>query len=462
MKWYKRLFWKIFLAIWSVSFLVLLATVCVVGILTEQDRFKEVITAKAEGYAELMIERYERKGFRTLLPLPPRPSKRDQERRNRDRDNDHDDDRHDRDRSHPDWKRSIWLNVAKRVAITDVDLNRRVVAILNKPSKSDDHYRFTMSSQRGRLYQVDVDLNWERSPFGHLMSRILSAQMVLILLVSSLGALLVSAIIVRPLKLLSEHTQAIYRGELDTRTDEKLRNRGDELGELARDFDRMADYVQQTITSHQRLMQDVSHELRAPLARLQAAAGIAEQRLGEDDNSVARIMRECQRLDHLIGEILSLSRLEQMNIAGEKVWLGLLLQEWIDDAHYSYPQRVFNLDMLSDCEVAVNVKLLERAINNILGNACKHTPEGAQIDLSVTKNSDCEIRIRDYGPGVTEEQLSQLCDPFYRGDSQSEGYGLGLSIAQRAIQRLGGGLMLKNHPDGGLEAIINLPCASGR
>jgi len=455
MKWYKRLFWKIFLAIWSVSFLVLLATVCVVGIVTEQDRFREVVTAKAEGYADLMIERYERKGFRTLLPVPPRSPKRDYER---DR-GDHDD-RRGHERDHPDWKRSIWLNVAKRVAITDVELNRRVVAIINRPSESDDHYSFTMSSERGRLYQVDVDLNWERSPYGHLMGKILSAQMVLILLVSSLGALLVSAIIARPLKLLGEHTQAIYRGELDARTDAKLRKRGDELGELARDFDRMADYVQQTITSHQRLMQDVSHELRAPLARLQAAAGIAEQRLGEDDKTVARIMRESQRLDQLIGEILSLSRLEQMDIAGDKVWLGLLLQEWIDDAHFSFPQREFDLQMLSDCEVNVNAKLLERAINNILGNACKHTPEDTKIDLSVTKATDCEIRIRDHGDGAKEEQLSQLCDPFYRGDSQREGYGLGLSIAQRAIQRLGGDLVLRNHPAGGLEAIITLPCAT--
>ncbi len=455
MKWYKRLFWKIFLAIWSVSFLVLLATVCVVGIVTEQDRFREVVTAKAEGYADLMIERYERKGFRTLLLVPPRSPKRDYERERRDHD-----DRRGHERDHPDWKRSIWLNVAKRVAITDVELNRRVVAIINRPSESDDHYSFTMSSERGRLYQVDVDLNWERSPYGHLMGKILSAQMVLILLVSSLGALLVSAIIARPLKLLGEHTQAIYRGELDARTDAKLRKRGDELGELARDFDRMADYVQQTITSHQRLMQDVSHELRAPLARLQAAAGIAEQRLGEDDKTVARIMRESQRLDQLIGEILSLSRLEQMDVAGDKNWLGLLLQEWIDDAHFSFPQREFDLQMLSDCEVNVNAKLLERAINNILGNACKHTPEDTKIDLIVTKATDCEIRIRDYGDGVKDEQLSQLCDPFYRGDSQREGYGLGLSIAQRAIQRLGGDLVLRNHPAGGLEAIITLPCAT--
>lgn len=458
MRWYKRLFWKIFLSIWSVSFLVLLATICVVGAITEQDRFKEVITAKAEGYAELMIERYERKGFRTLLPIAPRPPKRDYDH-DRWHDKDDDRDRKYKDRRHPVWKRSIWLDISERVFISDVELKRKVVAIKTPVVDPEHQYRFTMSSERGRLYQITVDLKWDSSPYAHLMSRILSAQMVLILLVSSLGALLVSAIIVRPLNLLREHTQAIYRGELDARTDDKLKKRGDELGELAREFDRMADYVQQTITSHQRLMQDVSHELRAPLARLQAAAGIAEQRLGEDDKTVARIIRECQRLDQLIGEILSLSRLEQMESGGEKVKLSTLINELVEDARFSHSQRKFNLQIDSDCEVTLNTKLLERALNNVLGNACKHTSADVEIDVSLAKAECCEIKVRDHGPGVTEEQLGQLCNPFFRGDSQSEGYGLGLSIAQRAVQRLGGELSLRNHPEGGLEVKISLSCA---
>ncbi len=204
MKWYKRLFWKIFLSIWFVSFLVLLATVCVVGAITEHDRFKEVITAKAEGYAELMIERYERKGFRTLLPIPPRPPKREYSRKSW---HDHDDDDHRYSkRRHPDWKRSIWLDINERVYITDVELQRKVVGIKAFKADPEHQYSFSMSSNRGRLYQVVVDLRWDRSPYAHLMSRILSAQLVLILLVSSLGALLVSVIIARPLKQLREHT----------------------------------------------------------------------------------------------------------------------------------------------------------------------------------------------------------------------------------------------------------------
>ncbi|WP_420554769.1 sensor histidine kinase [Neptuniibacter marinus] len=452
MKWYKRLFWKVFASIWAVSFIVLLATIFFVGAVAEQDRFKEVVTAKAQGYAEVMVEKYERKGFQTLLPRPPRPPKPDDSRGR------YEHDKHKKEKR-DDFRRSVWLNISERVFITDLKQKKKVIGFNHFRRGSDSTYIFNMNSDSGNAYQVEVDLNWEASPFTHVFATIISVQMVLILLIASAGALLVSMIITRPLNLLREHSQAIYRGELERRTDKKLRKRGDELGELARDFDRMADYVQQTITSHQRLMQDVSHELRAPLARLQAAAGIAEQRMGEDDKAVQRIIRECQRLDQLIGEILSLSRLEQMEGLGENVWLYPLLQEWVDDAHFAYPKRSFHLNMKSDCEVGVNVKLLERAINNILGNACKHTPEGTQIDLTVDKADQCVVCIRDHGPGVTEAQLTQLCNPFYRGQSQTEGYGLGLSIAQRAIERLGGTLVLQNHPEGGLEAIIRLPCA---
>lgn len=454
MKWYKRLFWKVFAAIWCVSFSVLLATICVVSTITEQDRFKEVITAKAEGYAELMIERYERMGHTTIPPLRLKHLKSS----HRDKEIGLPPPQHHKERT-PHWKRFIWRSVTKRVHITDLTTQKQVVDLPGFEQAPEDSYRFNLESEQGRQYEVLVDLSWERSPYADLVNRILSVQMVLILLVSSLGALIVSAIIARPLILLREHTQAIYRGELDTRTDEKLRKRGDELGELARDFDRMADYVQQTLTSHQHLMCDVSHELRAPLARLQAAAGIAEQRLGEGDKTVQRIIHECQRLDQLIGEILSLSRLEQMEVKGEKTKLSDVLQELLDDARFSQQLREFELRMESDCEVELNAPLLLRALNNILGNACKHTPQSAPIELSVHKGEYCEIRIRDHGDGVPTEQLDKLCEPFFRGDSKSEGYGLGLSIAQRAVQRLGGELSLSNHPEGGLEARILLPCA---
>lgn len=454
MKWYKRLFWKIFASIWVVSLLVLVGTVVMIGLVAERDRFQEVITAKASGYAELMVERYERRGFKSLdNPRPPRPPKDDGFRPDRDRGDKF------FPRHRPHGPRDMWLNVTERVRITDLELNQDVVsgAVLN--CSEDDKVSFNLSSHSGRQYQVDMDLSWKRSPVAHMVNTILSVQMILILFVSGLAALLVSLIIVRPLNRLREHTQAIYSGELDRRTDEKLSKRGDELGELAREFDCMAEYVQQAINSHQRLMQDVSHELRAPLARLQAAAGLAEQKLGEDDKVVSRIIRECQRLDLLIGEILSLSRLEQEEVSGQTVWLAEVVKELVDDAQFTHPNRKFSFSHQGDCPINLNRKLLDRALNNILGNACKHTAEDVAIDLSLERGEHCIIVIRDHGAGVAEELLLTLCEPFVRGTSQSEGYGLGLSIASRAVERLGGELKLRNHPEGGLEVRIQLPCS---
>ena len=166
-----------------------------------------------------------------------------------------------------------------------------------------------------------------------------------------------------------------------------------------------------------------------------------------------------ERLDLLIGEILSLSRLEQEEVAGQTVWLAELMQDLIDDARFAHPNRTFNFVRQSDCSIDLNSKLLERALNNILGNACKHTAEDVEVDLILERKKHCIIVVRDHGAGVEEALLSQICDPFFRGSSQSEGYGLGLSIAVRAIERLGGELKLRNHPEGGLEVSILLPCS---
>jgi signal transduction histidine kinase len=441
MKWYKRLFWKVFAAIWVVSVLVLLATVLVIGAVTEKERFKDVITTKAYGYSEAMIERYERRGLKTLPPPRTRLPKRFRD--------DDDDDHHER-REHA-AQRNLLLNVVERVRITDVELGRKVIGPSMLTIDPESLLTFTMTSEADRLYRVDVDINWEHSPVGHLVKTLLSVQMVLVVLVSGLGGLLVSAIIVRPLNRLRDHTRAICEGELDSRTDEKLRSRGDELGELAREFDRMAEYVEQTLTSHQKLMQDVSHELRAPLARLQVAAGLAEQRLGQGDKTVQRIMRETERLDHLIGEILSLSKLEQMDSVGESFSLTTFLQELVDDVAFSYPLHPINLSMPEECHVDVNRGLLERALNNIINNACKHTGDGDSVDVSLcVVDGKYHISIRDHGPGVSHDQLKHLCEPFYRIDHQSKGYGLGLSIANRAMTRLGGELRIRNHSEGGL------------
>lgn len=446
MKWYKRLFWKIFAIIWSISLLVLTIIFIMVQILTEKSWQTDLITAKAEGYAQIMIERYERNNF---TPLKPKEHKRylagtagDHNHREFELD--------------PHWRGGI----ERQIQILDSTYNQQV--ILKPPLIcSDKTIKFELTTSKGHSYEVAINPA-QKPPLSHyLIKAILSVQIILILIISALGALLISFFIVGPLKQLSTHARALSQGELSSRTNNRLRRRGDELGELAREFDQMADYVQQTILSQQRLMQDVSHELRAPLARLQAIAGIAEQQWGTEHPIVSRIFKENQRLDQLISEILSFSRLEQMQTQGEAFYCSELLNSLKEDIKLTEPQRDIHLSIESNCQLNLNKALLERALNNILGNACRYTPKDSPIRIQLSQTVEqIHIYIRDYGEGVKDESLEHLCTPFYRGNSSTTGYGLGLSIAKRAIERLGGKLNLSNHPEGGLQAKISLP-ASG-
>ncbi|MDF2182535.1 HAMP domain-containing sensor histidine kinase [Neptuniibacter sp. CAU 1671] len=436
MRWYKKLFWKVFAAIWIVSFLALVATVQLVSTLAEKEKFDAVITAKAMGYVELMVERYELNGYRQLPGLMQSFREEDHSRRFAPRP----------------------PRISKRVEIVDQLLGQAVVInpLFEGKTRGVEEAQYTSDS--GREYLVRIDLNWQGSPVENVLRRLLSLQVVLIILVSGLCAWVISSIIVRPLNQLRQHSQAIYQGQLDSRTDKAVSDRGDEIGELARDFNRMADYVQLTLNAQQKLLQDVSHELRAPLARLQAAAGLAEQRWGEEDKIVSRLNRETGRLDGLIGEILSLSRLEQMEVRCESYALNQWLIELVEDIQFSYPSHPIQTEVVA-CRCELNPRLLERALSNILVNACKHTQSGTVIEIALQmKNTDCEIIIRDHGEGVSADELAHLCEPFYRGGASNKGYGLGLSIAYRALARLGATLVLENHAGGGLQARIKLPC----
>ncbi|WP_027858737.1 HAMP domain-containing sensor histidine kinase [Marinobacterium jannaschii] len=439
MRWYKRLFFKSFLIVWLTSFLLLAMAVVGVSLVAEKDNMRQLLEARSRGIAERIIERYERR----LVLRGQSGSLAHYEERN-----EHHSHRwHERRSPRP----RIWEPVTQ-LRIVDLKSDR----VIKGPPQFRNHRAevidFELHSAAGRRYRVELEVDWKRSPLRRFIGSVLSLQLLLILLVSAVAGLLLSAIIVRPLNRLRNSVQALSQGELEIRADEKLCLRGDELGELAREFNRMADYVEQTLGSHQRLLQDVSHELRAPLARLQAAAGLAEQKWGQEERTVQRINRECERLNLLIGEILSLSRLESQGSESQPIDLAALLGQLLEDYRFSHPGRAFSLDIAQLPESCRgNQGLLERALGNVIGNACKHTPEGSAIDLSVkTLQGQSVIQVRDHGRGVLEADLKRLCEPFYRGNSGEEGYGLGLSIAQRAMSRSGGRLSLENHPDGGL------------
>ncbi|GGK63341.1 sensor histidine kinase [Amphritea balenae] len=454
-RWYKRIFCKIFLIVWLTSFLVIAGTAFIVGSMSEKERYQEVLTAKVLGQAELIVDRYERTGR-----LPPKP--RREFRWNHDHDDDWDDDRDDWDddrrRGHDRDKRSKDRDLFPlKMQIFDLQKGLVIFGIQDE-TKFRSPRVLKLQSFNNKMYRVVVEMDFRRSFAAKVIGFVVSVQVVLMLFVATLTALLISWIIVRPINRLRQHTRDLYNGDLSARTDGCLNQRGDEIGELSREFNRMADYVEQTLQSNQHLLQDVSHELRGPLARLQMAAGLAGQRVAEEDwEYIERINLECDRINKLIDEILSLSRLEQMEASDQRFDAAKVIETLVEDYRFSAPEHQLTVDT-TNCFIKGNSALLERALNNILGNAVKHTPAGSQVALSVgSEGGDAVIRVKDNGPGLTPEQLESLFKPFTRFTEQNNGYGLGLSIALRAVQLLGGSLEARSEPGAGLELVMKFP-----
>jgi two-component system sensor histidine kinase CpxA len=277
-----------------------------------------------------------------------------------------------------------------------------------------------------------------------------------------------------PVTRLRKTAQSLAAGNLKARTGEPLRGRRDELAELMRDFDRMAERIEGLVQSQSRLLTDVSHELRSPLARLSVALGLAQQKATpEVESSLNRIELEADRLNQLIQRLLTISRLESGTDGVRKTNLSLreLVEQVARDAEYETPGRACKVIADPDDEFLVegDPELLRSAIENVVRNATRYTADGTVVEIQLerqTNQSGIEtvVRVLDCGPGVPNEALEKILQPFYRLDDarnrQTGGAGLGLSIADRAVRLHGGQLRASNRPEGGLEVEIRIPAVS--
>ncbi|OFJ46231.1 two-component sensor histidine kinase [Pseudomonas koreensis] len=284
------------------------------------------------------------------------------------------------------------------------------------------------------------------------------------LVVLTLFSLLVTFSITRPLSRLRGAVHDLGQTTYQQNSLAKLANRRDEFGVLATDFNRMGARLQSLIGSQRQLLRDVSHELRSPLARLRIALALAERANPEEREKLwPRLTRECDRLEALISEILVLARVDADNASAEEVDLNALLATLQKDAQLSSPEPPVRLQ----AEPQLNLKgwptMIERAVDNLLRNAQRFNPSDQPIELHATRQGErIVISVRDHGPGVQTEHLSQLGEPFYRAPGQTAaGHGLGLAIAKRAAERHGGTLTLANHPQGGFVASLELPLVPG-
>ena len=263
-----------------------------------------------------------------------------------------------------------------------------------------------------------------------------------------------------PLRQMQKIVERFGQGDFTARVNSR---RGDELGQLGRTVDRMAERIDDLMKSQRRLLQDISHELRSPLARLGVAVELA--RGGANlDSSLNRIEREGTRLNTLVGELIQVTRGEgdPQGLTTEALRLDELVGTIVEDSRIEAEKKHVILNgSLSPVTMEGNPELLRRAIENLVRNAIRYSPEGTEVDVSLSKvGSVFRISVRDHGAGVPEEALPSIFDPFYRVEKDrgrtSGGVGLGLAIAKRAIE-LHRGTMRAQNVKPGLRVEIDLP-----
>lgn len=281
------------------------------------------------------------------------------------------------------------------------------------------------------------------------------------LLSSLLFSALLARNLVKPIQILRDGLHQVAEGDFQIEVSAQMGTRRDELAELGRDADRMARQLGQLLSSQKRLLNDISHDLRSPLARLQVAIGLVRQKPERLPEMLERLEYEAGRLDNMIGEVLTLARLESgvPYAQGDYLDLVALLQSLVEDARFESSQHAISLELnqLNELVLPCRGELLWRAFENLLRNALQHTPSGASVGLELNVDAKwCQIQIQDTGPGVPPHLLSEIFEPFHHADD-TRGHGLGLAIAKRAIEAHGGTIAAENAAAGGLLITVTLP-----
>jgi two-component system sensor histidine kinase CpxA len=320
----------------------------------------------------------------------------------------------------------------------------------------------TISAGRGDEGQ-DRDIIWE------LFIDNIWPLLLVSILVSGSACFFLARHFTRSINTLQKATQQIARGDLSVRISDKFYGRKDEIAALGRDFDHMTERLQKAMQEQKRLIKDVSHELRTPLARLQIALALARQRSnGVVDHELDRIKQAADYLNDIITDILTLP------IQGQDSWvlddvldLVSLLQTLMDDYQSDAYEKNINVHFkcaLEEALVSTHGNMLVGVFENTLRNALLYTPANAEICIQLYETGDGEyyrVDIMDEGPGVPEDALDSIFQPFYRTDEararESGGYGLGLAIAQRSISLHRGRIWAENRPEGGLRLCILIP-----
>jgi two-component system sensor histidine kinase CpxA len=347
----------------------------------------------------------------------------------------------------------------------------------------------TASSPNGARYTLIGELPAARYGPWQAKPDIQALRLLAVLVAAGIVSWILSRQLTLPIEALRAATRQLSGGDLSARASAKLDGSRDELAQLAHDFDRMAERIEtlmreqeHLVGAQRRLVRDVSHELRSPLARVGVALELARdaaQVSGDTpteaapapslEESLSRIEREVGRLGEMLDRLLVLARLDSGVQVPEAVEIDLaaLVRSVISDANFEArtAHRMISIDDCDPCIVTGTRDLLRSAIENVVRNALRHTPENSTIEVSLRRRQNQSVlSVRDHGPGVPATELSEIFRPFYRAsssrDRQSGGTGLGLAITERAVTLHGGSVQARNAEGGGLIVEIHLPQVS--
>lgn len=355
-------------------------------------------------------------------------------------------------------------------------LGRAVPAALSSPGRAESQSSSDARTGRWPELRLDVPMTTEsgreyraliasRPPPGpplHFIMRRLFGPVIVSIFLAGVISALAAKYLVNPISKLQSAAQRLASGELDYRIGAALDSRKDEFTALGEDFDRMADQIGQLLAAQRQLMLDLSHELRSPLARIKVALELARGQRSPEE-LIERMDRDADRMDALIGELLLLARLESPSPSDNEQTIDLseLVASIVEDARLESSGSGHRIRALiaPGLSTVGDRELLTRAIENVLRNALRHTPDGGDIEFEASRDGDgALIRVADSGKGVSEDLIEQLFKPFARGDGARRGVGLGLAITRAAIQRHGGTVVINNRASRpGLEVRLQLP-----
>ena len=321
----------------------------------------------------------------------------------------------------------------------------------------------------GSIYSV-VMTPRRPSIFGALSLPAISLTILgIALVVSALTSWWLAEHLTAPIRRMQAGARALASENLNVRVSAGLEGRKDELAVLARDFDAMADQLRANRSATTRLLRDISHELRSPLARMRVALGLARQPPADSARQLDRLEREIERLDSMISQVLRLARLHGTDalLKRERFELDDVIEEVVRDANFEGAVKNCKIELRGAANnfVLGSRELLRSAIENVLRNAVRYSPSDTAVQMQVAKDgSGLEILVRDHGPGVPAADLERIFEPFFRvaesRDRDSGGEGIGLAITAPVMKAHGGWAKATNGQGGGFDVRLNLPAGA--